>query len=425
LLHAPVSIPAPGPGGPHRFHLLFICLLVVGAGNSMLFALLPPLMRRLELPDSSVGWIFALSALLWAATSPFWGRLSDRTGRKPIIAAGLGAYAVSMGLFALVMVAGLAGQIAGTAVFMGLMLSRAVFGAFGSAASPAAQAYIADHTSVAQRTEELAALTAAFALGQAIGPALCAALAAELGLVFPIALVAGLAACASFAIWRYLPERGAPPQRAKAATGLMDSVRLAADPRLAGYLIFGLGLSLVTGTLAQVFGLFVMDRLKVEGGAGAEFAAGGFMVQALALMATQMAILPRLQLGPRPLMALGAALISAGIIVQIAAPSFGALLAAQLLQGLGFGLARPGFTGGASMAVRPDEQGAAAGLVVAVNGAGFIFSPLAGGVAYELIGMNTPLVISLATLAAMFAFALLSRRLRAAAAIRSSDSMAP
>src|SRR5262245_49359507 len=170
------SLPAFRPG---RFHLLFGCMLVIGAGNSMLFALLPPLMRRLELSDSGIGWIFALSALLWTFAAPLWGRLSDRVGRKPVIASGFAAYAISMGLFALIAVLGLIGWIEGAVVFFGLMLTRAMFGAFGSATSPAAQAYIADHTSLTQRTEELAALTAAFALGQALGPAFCAALAAQ------------------------------------------------------------------------------------------------------------------------------------------------------------------------------------------------------------------------------------------------------
>ncbi|MCR6645715.1 MAG: MFS transporter [Terricaulis sp.] len=75
-------------------------------------------------------------------------------------------------------------------------------------------------------------------------------------------------------------------------------------------------------------------------------------------------------------------------------------------------MARPGFTGGASIAVRPEEQGAAAGLVVAANGAGFVFSPLFGGVAYEQLGMNAPLWFCFAVLLAMALFAQRSRRLR-------------
>lgn len=396
---------------PRRFHLLFACLLVIGAGNSMLLAVAPPLVRELNLPDSSVGWIFSLSALLWVFASPIWGRASDRHGRKPIAALGLGAYAVSMALFGIVVMLGLNGVLAGAWLFTCLMLARAIFGAFGSASSPAAQAYIADRTTIFERTEQLAALTSAFALGQAFGPALCAALAAWLGLVFPIWLIAVLAAGAAFAVWRFLPEN-TPPKSERPRSEWRESLALIGDRRLSAYLVYGFGLSLVAGVTVQVFGLFTMDRLGVAGSHGAELTAAGFMVNALALLATQLAILPRLRFGTRGLMAWGAGLLALGVVIQILAPSLGALLVSQAVQGLGAGLARPGFTGGASIAVRPEEQGAAAGLVVATNGAGFVFSPLIGGVVYERVGMNAPLLITVALLALMCAFALLSRRLR-------------
>ena len=177
-------------------------------------------------------------------------------------------------------------------------------------------------------------------------------------------------------------------------------------------MLYAFALSVVAGVTVQVFGLFTMDRLGVAGERAAELTAAGFMVNAFALLTTQLAILPRLQMGPRALMAWGAGLLAFGVGIQILAPSLGALLVAQAVQGLGAGLARPGFTGGASVAVRPHEQGAAAGLVVATNGAGFVFSPLIGGVAYETFGMNVPLFIAVAILAAMTAFALISRRLR-------------
>src|SRR5690606_6223372 len=166
-----------------------------------------------------------------------------------------------------------------------------------------------------------------------------------------------------------------------------ESLALITDRRISAFLIYAFAMSVVAGVTVQVFGLFTMDRLNVAGEEGAELTAAGFMVNALALLATQMALLPRIRIGPRGLMAWGAGLMAIGVIIQIIAPSLGALLVSQAVQGLGAGLARPGFTGGASVAVRPDEQGAAAGLVVAVNGAGFIFSPVVGGVVYETVGM--------------------------------------
>ena len=403
-------------GRNRQFRLLFVCLLVIGAGNSMLLAVAPPLVRELGLADSTVGWIFSLSALLWVLMSPGWGRLSDRIGRKPVAALGLAAYAVSMAAFGGVVMLGQIGWLGGFWLFTWLMLARAIFGAFGSASSPAAQAYIADRTTRSERTEQIAGLTAAFALGQAFGPAVCAALAAKFGLVFPIWLVAVLAAAASFTIARYLPEN-TPPKSERPRGEWRESLALISDKRLSAFLIYGFALSVVAGVTVQVFGLFTMDRLNAQGEHGAELTAAGFMVNALALLATQMAILPRLRLGPRGLMAWGAGLLALGVGVQIIADTLAALLVAQAVQGLGFGLARPGFTGGASVAVSPEEQGSAAGLVVAANGAGFVFSPLIGGVVYETVGMNAPLIITLTLLLAMLVFALRSRRLRNATII--------
>lgn len=378
----------------------------------MLSALLPPLIRQLHLPDASIGWIFSLSALLWVLTSPYWGRLSNRAGRKPVIASGLLAFAISMGSFALVVVAGLNGLIAGAPLFASLVLTRAIFGAFGSASSPAAQAYIADRTSLSERTEQLAKLTAALAVGQAFGPGLCAMLAARTGMVFPLLLAAAFAGIGAFCIWRFLSEDLKPVVSAPAREGPWASLDLARDPRLAGYLIFGFGMSIVTGTLQQIYTLYVMDTLNIHGSTGAETAATGFMIYAITLLLTQLAILPRIKLGPRALMAWGATIVSAGVAMQMMAGSLGGLLVSQVMQGLGFGLARPGFTGGASMAVRSDEQGASAGLVVAVNGAGFVFSPMTGAVAYQQFGMNAPLWIALGLLLAMLLFVVRSRRLK-------------
>jgi len=386
-------------------------MLVIGAGNSMLLAVAPPLVRELHLGDSSVGCIFSLSALLWVLASPYWGRLSDGIGRKPTIAFGLFAYAVSMGAFGTAVMLGQSGALSGFGLFVSLMLARSIFGAFGSASSPSAQAYIADRTTAFERTAQLAGLSSAFAVGQAFGPGICAWLTARFGAVFPIWMVGLLALCASLAILFFLPERTAPHSKRQRAS-FMDSLALITDRRLSGYLIYGFALSIVAGVTVQVFGLFTMDRLGVSGAAGTQMISYGFMANALALLFTQLVVLPRLNMGPRSFMIWGAGISCAAVVLQIFAPNLEVLLASQALLGLGAGLARPGFTGGASVAVEPHEQGAAAGLVVAVNGAGFIFSPLVGGVVYEHFGMNAPLAIVAAVLTFMATFAIVSRRLR-------------
>ena len=59
------------------------------------------------------------------------------------------------------------------------------------------------------------------------------------------------------------------------------------------------------------------------------------------------------------------------------------------LASLGFGLFRPGFTSGASLAVELDEQNAVAGMVTSVNGIAYVAAP-ALGVALYGIGLPLP-----------------------------------
>ena len=288
----PFAAPQAAPNAPigrnRQFRLLWCCMLVIGAGNSMLLSVAPPLVRQLNLGDSTVGWIFSLSALLWVFASPYWGRLSDNLGRKPTIAFGLGAYAVSMTSFGAAVMLGLSGALSGFQLFLALVLARAIFGAFGSASSPSAQAYIADRTSTFERTTQLAGLSSAFAVGQAFGPGICAWLASQFGLVFPIWLVAALALGASLSILLYLPERTAP-HGGRQTSNFKQSFALVTDRRLSGYLICGLGLSVVAGVTQQVYGLFTMDRLGVAGSHGTQLTSWGFMANALALLATHRA----------------------------------------------------------------------------------------------------------------------------------------
>lgn len=399
--------------GRDAFRLLFATLLVVGVGNTMLLSLLPAIARTLSLNAAQMGAVFSFSALLWVLCSPLWGRQSDRWGRKPIIAVGLMGYAVSMAGIAAIAEIGMLGWIPPLAVFVLLVLSRAIFGGFGSAANPAAQAYVADHTDRDRRTEEIAGLTSAFALGSALGPGLCILVVSFMGPVAPLVITAVAAALGAWAVMRFLPEGAPVDAGSRPAGGFKEALALARDPRVSAHVMYGLGLSAVAAVLAQTFGFFVIDRMGLAPDAAIEPIGAGFMVGALAVLVAQTLLLPRLQLTPRGLMMIGAVLIGVGVLIQIMAPTLGALLFAQLVQGLGFGLARPGMTGGASLAVRWDEQGGVAGLMVGVSGAGFVLSPLLGGWLYDAAGHETPYWLCLGIVALMGVFAWRSRRLKA------------
>jgi MFS family permease len=150
--------------------------MAIGAGNTMLLAaVLPQLTREMAMPDWMAGAVFSLSALLWSLTSPFWGKASNTWGRRRIAAIGLGGYALSMFLIWLTGTLALAGVMTSmVTVFICLALARSLFGLLGSAANPAAQAYVADRTSKAERQGEIAFLSSGFSVGTVIGPAFAA-----------------------------------------------------------------------------------------------------------------------------------------------------------------------------------------------------------------------------------------------------------
>jgi hypothetical protein len=93
-------------------------------------------------------------------------------------------------------------------------------------------------------------------------------------------------------------------------------------------------------------------------------------------------LIPRLRLDPRQLVLWGALLSAAGsLAIGLATGMYGITLGFALAS-LGFGLFRPGFTSGASLAVSRAEQNAVAGMVTSVNGVAFIAAPALGVALY-------------------------------------------
>ncbi len=394
----------PRPDRRSAFILLFFALMAIGAGNTMLLAaVLPQLTREMAMPDWMAGAVFSLSALLWSLTSPFWGKASNTWGRRRIAAIGLGGYALSMFLIWLTGTLALAGIMTSmVTVFICLALARSLFGLLGSAANPAAQAYVADRTSKAERQGEIAFLSSGFSVGTVIGPAFAAALAAAAGILSPALFTAALAALMAALIWFRLPETRAP---------VADAVRIEAEAagkdlwrteKVLPFLIYAVCLSLVTGVLTQVFVFAVMDKLNVSGREAAAYTGPAFTVGAVAVLLAQLVLIPRLHLRNKTLMWVGCLPLLLGAVLMIFANNYAALIMSQFLIGLGQGLARPGFSSGASLAVPPQLQGNVAGLVISANGMGYIVTPFFGLFVYEYVNPDLPFFLCALMLLAMF-----------------------
>jgi MFS transporter, DHA1 family, tetracycline resistance protein len=157
---------APNQSGNHptsgSLLVLFLVVFIDLLGFGMVLPLLPNYAKQFD--SNMSGWMIGLLMSIFSAMqflfAPFWGMLSDRIGRRPVLMVGLLGSVVSYALFAYA-------SIEQSLVL--LFISRIGAGIAG-ATIPTAQAYIADSTSLKGRTHGMALIGAAFGLGFTFGP---------------------------------------------------------------------------------------------------------------------------------------------------------------------------------------------------------------------------------------------------------------
>ena len=168
-------------------------------GFTILIPLLPFLAKRFGAADVVVGSLIATTAVFATLSSPLWGALSDRYGRKRAL---LGSQAASFVGYLLLASAGSLPLV---------FISRIIEG-LGGGNLGVANSYIADVTTEEQRPQAFAFGTAAFGAGFVVGPILSGGLA-HFGFTIPFVFAAVLQGINLFLTARLLPESH-KPQRA-------------------------------------------------------------------------------------------------------------------------------------------------------------------------------------------------------------------
>lgn len=404
---------SPVPSIPRvRLAVLFMVMLVAAAGNTAMQSVLPAIGATLNLPDVLVSLAFSWSALLWVLTAPRWARQSDRRGRKALMRVGILGFLFSMLLCALALWAGLSGVIGGGIAFALFALFRSLYGGFGSAAPPAVQAYVAARTPPEERTKALSLVASAFGLGTVIGPTVAPWLVLPVvGLAGPMFVFAGVAVLTLIGLRLYLPDDtpsfevkgNIAPYTGTGAGAVPGPVDLdaaiaaqpaqqPAPPRLGWtdrvilpWHIAGLVGGHAQAMLAGIIGFLILDRLGLrDTPALAALPTGHVMwVAAMATLLAQWGLIPLLSPAPRTAVLWGSAIAGAGTILLAFGQSLATISTGFAIAALGFGLYRPGFTAGASLAVPRSQQGQVAGQVASINGAAYIAAPAVGVALYN------------------------------------------
>ncbi len=403
-----------------NFLLLYAAMLVAAAGNTALQSVMPAIGREIGIADFWVAVAYTWSALFWVMLAPYWAEKSDRHGRKALTLMGLTGFIVSMLLCGLVLVAGLHAAIGGAVTFILFGVFRAIYGALGCATPSATQAYLASRTRRSGRVAALSALSSSFGLGTIIGPALAPMFVLPfVGLPGPLFAFSLIGLVVFAAIWMWLPDdrlgrkfgRGAAMSYPSLATPPTGASVLAAtsprrkrlkwnDPRIRRWIVAGVLAGHAQAATLTCLGFFIIDRLQLQPQGSEGPISIVMMAGASATLAAQWGLIPRLNASPKSLILWGAVVAAVGLVGTMVASDLYGITIGFALASTGFGLTRPGFTGGASLAVPLAEQGGVAGVITAANGISFVAAP-AIGMALYAIDPRIPFAVSAALLLAL------------------------
>lgn len=140
--------------------VVIFCELLICLGMSLIFPVMPFIKNEYHFSAFDMGVMSSLFAFVQFIASPIVGRISDKTGRKPMLVWGLLVFSIAEFVFALSQRLWL------------FDLSRAVDGLSAAMFVPTSMALAADLTSVKDRAKVIGWLSAAFSGGLILGPGL-------------------------------------------------------------------------------------------------------------------------------------------------------------------------------------------------------------------------------------------------------------
>ena len=382
--------------------VLFATVFINLVGFGLVVPLLPFFAQSLKAEAWQITLMFSAYSLGQFFAEPFWGRLSDRIGRKPVLLMTLIANALGYLMLAFV-------------PNIWLAIAVRLFTGLGAGNISTVQGYVADVTPPEQRAGRMGLIGAAFGLGFIVGPGLGGLLTqpqlGRLGYQLPIFLAAALAAVAAVGVVVFLRESRAKADPAAPRPAFLAGLKDARDNAVVSRvlvvtLIYMAGFS----AMESVFGLWSESRYQW----GAREVGLSFMIVGIVSTLNQGFFAGRLarRFGESRVLATGMLLFGTSLVLQVLAPVawFPATrlelgtLTIPVVQGwiipivmaigaCGMSLAMPNISAMISRASPPDRQGAMLGLNMASSSVARIFGPMIAGALFSGLGHDWPFVI--------------------------------
>ncbi len=358
--------------------------------NLMGFGVVVPLLPFFGASFHAQAWqvtaLFSAYSLGQMFGEPMLGRLSDRIGRKPVLAASL---------------------LCNVAAYIALALAPDIWtatlvrflGGLGAGNISSIQGYVADVTPPEKRAGRMGLIGAAFGFGFVAGPAVGGLLAGphptHADFELPLFVSAGLCAAAFLGVLAFLREsrQRADPAAPRPAflAGIREAVGNPVISRV--LLVTAIYLGGFSG-MESTFGLWT----KAHFGWGPQAVGLSFMAVGATSAFFQALITGRLarRFGEARVLAFGILLFGSSLLAQILAEGamhrWWTVPAIMCCGTIGMALAMPNIAALISRSVAPDRQGAMLGLNMASGSLARVVGPLIAGVFFTWIGPDAPML---------------------------------
>ncbi|MDP1912857.1 MFS transporter [Brevundimonas sp.] len=379
------------PPSRSALFVLFGVVFINLVGFGIVIPLLPFYGQTLDAPPWQVALMFSAYSLGQFVAEPFWGRLSDRIGRKPVLMITILCNAA--GYLALAFVPN---------IWMAIVVR--LFTGMGAGNISTAQGYVADVTPPEQRAGRMGLIGAAFGLGFIFGPAIGGLLTrpdlGRLGYQLPIFTASGLCVLAAIGVAVLLKESRVKADPSVSRPPFMSGVHDAvSNPVVSRVLLVTLIYMAGFSGMESTFGFWTEARY----GWTAREVGLCFMVVGVVSVICQGLLAGRLarRFGESRVLAVGCLIFGAGLVGQVIAsrllPHADYLVPVIMAAGaFGMAMTMPNISALISRSVDPDRQGAMLGLNMAASSAARIFGPIVAGALFSGLGHDWPFLIGAA-----------------------------
>jgi MFS family permease len=361
-------------GSPLLVIVLTVFIDLIGFGICL--PLLPKYAERYGAQGWQIGAAMGVYSLMQLVFAPWWGQLSDRIGRRPVLLVSNFGSIIAYGLF------GLSASYIGDTGFWILIGSRVFAGICGANLS-VASAYIADVTTPDKRSKGMGLIGMAFGLGFILGPVIGSQAFKHFGLAGPGAVAAVICAINFLLGCFILPETrkkdAAPPIRRPR----FAQIRHVLGMKEVGFLIgiYFLGTFAFTA-FESTLPLLLDAKLRFdEEHVGYVFAFCGIMAAMV-----QGGGIGRLvkSFGERRLIGASLIVVAVSLVLMPLANSLPTMLAALAVFAIGSGINRAPTMGLISQLSPADEQGTTLGVAQSAGTLARVLGPTVATTLYDL-----------------------------------------